>query len=253
MPIWVQTLMALLCGGFMGGFLAGQRDCLEHKVRLPVTGRRLELGILGDMLIGAGACLAAFGIALQTKLLEVPNGLVDAFWLIKLACVSVITGFAGIKLLSGISSRLVRDMEGVKESVESLGREQESMWTAIRGDSLRENGRYDEAEREYRKALKLDPDNDVAAIGLAKTFRWSGRIEQAIQQLTEFIDRKPTASRAIYNRACYEALRNRSREAIADLTRAIQLDPYYRQYAQKDEDLDNLRSDPDFPRPSLQP
>jgi tetratricopeptide (TPR) repeat protein len=246
MEPWVQALLALLCGGVIGGFIAGQRDCLEHKIRLPITGRRIELGVLGDILIGAGACIATFGIAVQSHLLAIPLQN-EPYWLIKLTAIGIITGFTGIKLLSGISSRIVNEVEDVKESVKSLERREESLRKSTRGDSLRENGRYIEAEREYRDALKLDPDNDLAVIGLAKVFRWTGRVDEAIQQLTEFIDRQPTASRAIYNRGCYEALLNRKRAAISDLTRAIQLDPYYRQYAQKDQDLDNLRDDPEFP------
>jgi tetratricopeptide (TPR) repeat protein len=247
MQIWVQALLALLCGGIIGGLIAGQRDCSKHKIRLPITGNELELGILGDILIGAGACLATFGIAVQSHLFVLPQT-DDDYRFIKLIAVGIITGFAGIQLLSGISSRLVRDVEDVKESVKSLELREASMRQSRRADSLRENGRYDEAEREYREALRLDPDNDTAAIGLAKVLRWTSRTDQAIQLLTEFIGRKPTASRAIYNRACYKALLNRRREAIADLTRAIQLDPYYRQYAQKDQDLDNLQGELDFPR-----
>jgi tetratricopeptide (TPR) repeat protein len=240
-----QQMLVLLSGGVIGGFIAGQRDCSQHKILLP-SGRKIELGIIGDALIGAATSLSVYGAAIASKLASIPEDN-DTHLLLKLIAVGIIAGFAGIPLLSGISDRLVRDVQGVKKRVESVERKEESLRKSIRGDSLLEQKRYEEAERIFNDALSLDPDNELAVIGLAKVFRWTGRIEQAILLLTEFINRKRDASRAIYNRACYKALLNQNREAISDLKRAIQLDPFYHQYAQKDPDFESIRSDPEFP------
>jgi tetratricopeptide (TPR) repeat protein len=239
---WTQLLFLML-GGVIGGFISGQRDGLEHKVRLPGTGRRVEMGIVGDVLIGAATSLAAYGVA--STLVTIPPGNEPPL-LLKLISFGTITGFTGIQLLSSISSRFVRDLQGIKKRVQSLERREESLWKSSRADSLREHGRYDEAEREFENALKLDPDNDLAVIGLAKVFRWTDKTDQAIETLTDFINRKPNA-RAIYNRACYKLLLDQRREAFSDLKWAIQIDPFYFQYAQKDEDFKSVRSDPEFP------
>ncbi len=244
MTVW-EEILTLLCAGVLGGVVFGLRVCPEHKLRLPRTGRRIELGIVGDAIVGAATSLAASGVASSTNLISLTGDPSNPA-LLKLVSFGIISGYAGIQLLSGISSRLVQDLQGVKERVESVERREESLWKCSRADSLREHGRYDEAEREFNEALRLDPDNDLAVIGLAKVFRWKGQRERAIQLLTELIDKNPNASRAIYNRACYKALLNQSSEAIADLKRAIQIDPFYAPYAQKDPDFDSLRSDPEF-------
>ena len=47
-------------------------------------------------------------------------------------------------------------------------------------DSLRGHGRLDEAEREYRAALELAPDDPALLLGLAETYRASGRPGPAV-------------------------------------------------------------------------
>lgn len=246
MPPWEQMII-LLFTGLVGGCVAAQRDCSEHKIRLPGTGRRVELGVIGDALIGATTSLATYGVAVASTLITVPPDN-DPHLSLKLGSFGIITGFAGIQLLSGISSSLVRDVQGVKDRVQSLELREKSLSKTIRADFLRENDRFDEAEKEFNEALKLDPDNDLAVIGLAKVFRKKSKLDQAVQLLTEFIDRSPHSSRAIYNRACYELLLGRRSNALSDLNLATQISPDYCEYAQNDPDFASLRSDPEFIR-----
>jgi mannose-6-phosphate isomerase-like protein (cupin superfamily) len=51
-----------------------------------------------------------------------------------------------------------------------------------------------------------------------------------------------------YNLACYAALAGETDRAIEHLTRAFEGDPRTREWAQKDSDLDSIRSDPRYPR-----
>jgi tetratricopeptide (TPR) repeat protein len=245
-------MIILLFAGLVGGCVAAQRDCSEHKIRLPRTGRRLELGIIGDALIGATTSLAMYGAAVASTLISVPQDS-DPHLFLKLGSFGIITGFAGIQLLSGISSSLVRDVQGVKERVQSLELREKSLSKTIRADFLRENDRFEESEKEFSEALRLDPDNDLAVIGLAKVFRRLNRLDQAVQLLTEFIDRSPSSSRAIYNRACYKLLLGQRSDAISDLKRAAQISPDYCEYAKKDQDFASLWSDPEFLRITAAP
>src|SRR5436190_1476978 len=105
MPIWAE-MMILLCGGVIGGVISGLGDCPEHKIRLPGSGSRIELGIVGDALVGSATSLAAFTYTVTLGLVDLTKQ-DDHLLLIKLSSVGIITGFAGIKLLSNISSRLV--------------------------------------------------------------------------------------------------------------------------------------------------
>lgn len=57
-------ITALLSAGVFGGFISGMRECAEHKIRLPRSGRRIELGIVGDAVIGAAASVATYTVQL---------------------------------------------------------------------------------------------------------------------------------------------------------------------------------------------
>ncbi len=57
----------------------------------------------------------------------------------------------------------------------------------------------------------------------------------------------PRSPATLYNLACAEALAKRGDDAIAHVTRAVELDPAFGEYAAKDEDLTGLRERPDWP------
>lgn len=58
---------------------------------------------------------------------------------------------------------------------------------------------------------------------------------------------RPDEWQGHFNAACFESLTGHKDAAIAHLKRAIELDPQAREAAQKDEDFDAIRDDPEFP------
>lgn len=58
---------------------------------------------------------------------------------------------------------------------------------------------------------------------------------------------RPDEWQGHFNAACFESLTGNKDSAIAYLRRAIELDPQAREAAQKDEDFDAIRDDPEFP------
>ena len=62
------------------------------------------------------------------------------------------------------------------------------------------------------------------------------------------LEEHPDNPSVLYNLACFEALAGHSDDAIAHLTRAIELRPEARAWAQSDADLAALRDRPDFPK-----
>lgn len=58
---------------------------------------------------------------------------------------------------------------------------------------------------------------------------------------------RPDEWQGHFNAACFESLTGHKDVAIAHLKRAIELDPQAREAAQKDEDFDAIRDDPEFP------
>jgi tetratricopeptide (TPR) repeat protein len=71
--------------------------------------------------------------------------------------------------------------------------------------------------------------------------------EGAVAIVREALDEHPDNPSMLYNLACFEALAGHDDDAIAHLTRAIELRPAARDWAAQDDDLASLRDRPDFP------
>ena len=71
--------------------------------------------------------------------------------------------------------------------------------------------------------------------------------EGAVAIVREALEESPDNPSVLYNLACFETLAGHHDDAIEHLTRAIELRPSSREWAQTDKDLDPLRGRPDFP------
>jgi tetratricopeptide (TPR) repeat protein len=75
-----------------------------------------------------------------------------------------------------------------------------------------------------------------------------GEHDAALEVIEEGVALHPRNGTVLYTRACTHALAGRREPALADLHRAIELEPREREHAQRDSDLDSIRDDPAFPR-----
>jgi quercetin dioxygenase-like cupin family protein len=114
-----------------------------------------------------------------------------------------------------------------------------------------------------RGAVATEPNTTVLAIGAKpgvphEISAWEeifvafghyrkGNEDKAREHLTAFVATNDDAWQGHYNLACLEALTGNREAAIRELRRAIELDPAAKEYAARDEDFDELRSDPEFP------
>ena len=57
------TLLAIAVSASLGGILLGITQRTSHKIRVPFRANLLELGFLGDGLVGAGVGLGVFFLA----------------------------------------------------------------------------------------------------------------------------------------------------------------------------------------------
>ena len=71
--------------------------------------------------------------------------------------------------------------------------------------------------------------------------------EGAVAIVREALDEHPDNPSVLYNLACFETLAGHHDDAIVHLTRAIEMRPASREWAQDDSDLDALRGRADFP------
>lgn len=114
-----------------------------------------------------------------------------------------------------------------------------------------------------RSAVAVDAGTSVLAIGgkageayspspwewyfYAERFRptedWAG----AVAFLEDGAERYPDHSGMLYSLACYEALAGRHDDALAHLTRAVELEPKVATWAADDDDLASIRELPGYP------
>ena len=70
--------------------------------------------------------------------------------------------------------------------------------------------------------------------------------DKAIEEFERLRAEAPDDPGLLYNLACAESLGGRTADALAHLSRAVELDPDFRRLAEKDSDFDPIRSEPEF-------
>ncbi len=68
-------------------------------------------------------------------------------------------------------------------------------------------GRYPPAEASFQAALGISPDEPDALLGLAETYRWQGKAEEAIRYYQKYLDKHPGGEEADVARNALEQLR----------------------------------------------
>lgn len=254
--IFKISLLIVLTGAF-GGFVFGLVNRPTYKFRWPFSKEDYEFGSLGDAIVGSAASLAIFLVAGALFSLNVDQLSSNAD-ILKIMSIGIISGFAGIQLLAGMSSRLIQQvseaskkMEMIDENVKALQQTEVIHGIVDRADkTLRDDNKPDEALLILNDALEIDPVNDAALFVKAKALRAKDNLEEAIQVLNTILSRKPNAPRALYNRACYMNLAGTEKYTkdmvLADLKNAASSHKPYKVYARTDPDFESLFEDKEF-------
>jgi Flp pilus assembly protein TadD len=116
----------------------------------------------------------------------------------------------------------------------------------MKGQVLFGMEKYSEASQAFNKATSLDPSRGdvwgMQAGALAKI----GKFDDAIVAANKGMELAPNNPVSIYNRACIYSLKGDKANALADLQKAISLNPSFKENATKDEDFKSLYNDEDF-------
>jgi tetratricopeptide (TPR) repeat protein len=115
-----------------------------------------------------------------------------------------------------------------------------------KGQTLYSMEKYEESFKAFDMATSMDPKRPdvwgMKAGALAKM----GKFDDAIVSANKGLELAPDNPTDIYNRACIYSLKGDKANALADLKKAISMNPSFREYATKDEDFKSLWDDEDF-------
>jgi tetratricopeptide (TPR) repeat protein len=113
-----------------------------------------------------------------------------------------------------------------------------------KGFALAKLERYEEAIIAYDRAIEFNNSNswDTKGVALAKLKRY----EEAIIAFDRALKIETNNSNAWYNKSCLYALQDNINLALENLSRAIELNPKWREEAKTESDFDNIRNDARF-------
>jgi len=95
---------------------------------------------------------------------------------------------------------------------------------------LERQGRGPDAERQYEKALQIDPASLKAIVGLARLYHRSQRVDDAERAYEDAVRRHPTASVVYNDYGLFKAHRRQVGEAAKLLHQAVRLSPESKLY-----------------------
>jgi Flp pilus assembly protein TadD len=116
----------------------------------------------------------------------------------------------------------------------------------LQGECLRALDQYREALQPLTKAAEGSPHNVHVWLSLGWCYKRTGRLDMAIESLEEALAVEPNDPLVHYNLACYWSLAKNRRQALAFLSKAIDLKDHYRTLVAAEPDFDPIRSDPAF-------
>jgi Tfp pilus assembly protein PilF len=94
-----------------------------------------------------------------------------------------------------------------------------------KGNYRLEDGQYDEAVKEFSKALDKNPEHAMAHLGLALTYMQTGKNDAALQEFNLVIEKNPELAAAIADRGILYDRLGEYQKALADYKKALELDP----------------------------
>ena len=250
MEALISTILVIAVSGSFGGIILGLAKRTSHKIRMPIIGKLIEIGFLGDILVGAGASVALFFVAAPLLDITFADGQTQTQW-IKIVSLGVISGLAGMKILTSTASHIVWRLAVLDDRMERVERAETVNEFVRRADGLVADNRLEHALATYDEALAINPRNEQALIGKAGVYAERSQWDKAISTVSRILQIDPSSKRAYYHRARYKNMAGKypKEEILQDLKSAVLLDAHYKNYAAlHDTHFENLRADEEFRR-----
>jgi tetratricopeptide (TPR) repeat protein len=134
--------------------------------------------------------------------------------------------WAGLLIIVALASGCLSSALAARDDYNAALAQQAATY-AEEGDSLFNEGRYDEAIESYDRALEIDPQLQAVWYQRGECYRLKGDYEAAIGDFGQSLEIEPRYLQALASRGeSYRAV-GRYDEALADLDEAIRQDPDY--------------------------
>ncbi len=114
--------------------------------------------------------------------------------------------------------------------------------------ALIELKQYDEALTAMQELSHFNHDPDWLDLTQAWCFKRLGQLDRSIACMENLCQRQHQSAIGHYNLACYLCLSGKLQQALDELTLACGLDSRFRALLADEQDLDDLRSSPEFQR-----
>lgn len=276
-----QVLLLVALGGTVGGLidlffqmeLNGGRYRFERE---GLTWRSFFLLVLKFCLVGIGGAMAILLVLIVVGKFE-PRAEIDNTLL--LLSLSIVAGFAGRRLLPIVARKLEEEVAKTrKEAEEATERAEHSRKKAEEAAERAELGQVltmglvileagtlptvrNRVIRELRELRRKRPTDRRLTFRLGRLLKKTEDYDGAIEVMNNFLSDKATrgeemdidSADAIYNRACYYALKFRDNQdedakeqAYRNLTQSIEISPENKLDARVDPDFEHLRDEHRF-------
>ncbi len=243
-----STLLVIAGSGSAGGIILGMTVRTSHKLRIPFSGRLVEIAFVGDAFVGAAASVALFFFTGPLFGLTLTQEMGGDQW-IKVMALGVLSGLAGMKVLATSSGHVFERISVLDDRMEQLEKGRKTQELIRQAESLATENRLEHALARYAEALRIDPRNTDAMLGQAQILCDRCKWDEAVTTASKALAVNPSCERAYYDRACYKNATGKyeTEEVLQDLKSAVTLDPMYKTYAAlQDTHFENLRDDEKF-------
>lgn len=252
----MDLILLIICSGSMGGIIYALASPNAYTISIPLDGKEFNTGFFGHMIIGIGAAFVtiAFAQLLGLEIEKISNtseATKEITYLltpiIHIIGIGIIGGFSGLKIINGLSDKILKDLErDVSEVKHNTEHNIQLLYSELLLYGAREKieeQRYHEALCDAESAIELDEGPKAWGVK-ARALRWLNQIPEAIVALDKAINLATTNNRSdllavlLWNRACYKSLINRDINLIiSDLDKSIEYNPDFKEGIIQEDDL----------------
>jgi tetratricopeptide (TPR) repeat protein len=241
----LENIGLLLFFGAIGGLtrsILSSLDMKSYELKYPFTEKKISLGFLGDIFLGAVASVAAY-----TSIAVLAGHEIEAspdYY--RLIGIGIIAGYAGRPVLDSLKDQFVKKIGDQVNEVNAKTEVVKLLNIAIEDEK---RNLFSNALESIEKALRWLPHDEDVLLQKARIYKKLEDLGTAIRICNEVLEINRDSARAHFNLACYLYLTDpvtNLPDVLDHLKTAIRIDPLFKNNAKNDPDLNNLQENEEF-------